>query len=409
MVASYDVIIVGGGPAGSAAAISLSANGVRTLLVEEKHMPREKLCGEFVTPESFPTLKRLGVMDRMLAAGGRQLTRLCLSPANGRLVQAAFSDISIEAGWVLSLSRARFDHVLFERARETGAECVEGFAVKQCITEKGRICGIEGLSLADGSMVEHRAPIVIDASGRNSRLTIGRRDRVGGKRGTRLYAMKAHLRDVRGIEDQVELYFFPEGYGGLSQIEDGLVNLCFIAGERTFGEAAGNPQRVLDRTVLKNDLARERLAGARLSGKWMTVGPLVFGKRRRSQDGPIAIGDASGMIDPFTGTGIQIALRSGEIIAESIVATLGSAGEGLLPLTPRESVGQYVAGPTDPNAERVIRLYAKRYDAEFGHRLRVAGALRKLAFSTSASNLFAGVLERVPWLARRVLRATRSA
>src|SRR2546423_1650186 len=148
-MAPYDVIIIGGGPAGSSAAITLASQGVRVLVLEEKRMPRAKLCGEFITPESFPTLERLGVMTAMIKAGAQRLTQLSLVVASGKRVETPIAAMSDVADWAMSLSRARFDQVLFDRARETGAECREGIAVKQCIIEDGRARGVEALSLAD--------------------------------------------------------------------------------------------------------------------------------------------------------------------------------------------------------------------------------------------------------------------
>src|ERR1044072_3095121 len=101
---------------------------------------------------------------------------------------------------------------------------------------------------------------------------------------------------------------------------------------------------------INNNLAPTRLGRAQVAGKWFTVGPLVFGRRRLSQNGVIAIGDASGMIDPFTGTGIQIALRTGELAAESVIASLNSASiEG--------AQGIF---------QSVLAGYSAAYEAEFG-------------------------------------------
>src|ERR1043165_8664547 len=140
---AYDALIIGGGPAGTSAAITLATRGARVLVLEEKRMPRAKLCGEFITPESFPTLERLGVMRSMIEAGAQRLTRLFLVVASGKRVETAIAAMSDVADWAMSLSRARFDQVLFERARAAGADCREGVAVKQCLMEEGRARGVE--------------------------------------------------------------------------------------------------------------------------------------------------------------------------------------------------------------------------------------------------------------------------
>ncbi|MEN3335336.1 MAG: hypothetical protein V7641_4701 [Blastocatellia bacterium] len=388
----YDAIIIGGGPAGTSAAITLAGRGLGVLLLEEKRMPRAKLCGEFITPESFPTLERLGVMSAMLAAGAQRLTQLSLVVASGKRVQTPMAAMSDVAEWAMSLSRARFDQILFNQARAVGADCREGMAVKQCLIVDGRARGVEALSLADGKMVRYSAPLIVDASGRSSRLMVNREERRAGVRGSRLYGLKAHLANVEGINEQVELYFFPQGYGGLSLVEDDLVNLCFIAGERTFRAAGGDPQKIVEQTVMHNALARQRLRGAEVVGKWHSVGPLAFGYRRLSQSGILAVGDASGMIDPFTGTGIQIALRTGELAAQAIT----------------EAMSEDAAAQPASLFDRALSHYAEAYAREFGSRLKVAGWLRRVALSPAIAGPMASLLAISPGLTRRVLRATRS-
>jgi menaquinone-9 beta-reductase len=385
-MSSFDVIIIGAGPAGCTVAALLADNGLRVVLLEEKRMPREKLCGEFIAPESFPALERLGVMSEMLAAGAQKITNLSLISSTGRSLNASISQISSGEDWAMSLSRSRFDQVLFDRARRAGATCIEGIAVREAFFESGQARGVEAMTLPDGALLRFEAPLVVDASGRNSRLMVDRAERVSGARGSRLYAMKAHLRGIEGIDEQVELCFFPGGYGGLSRVEDGLVNLCFIASEKTFSSVGGDPTAIVDRSVKLNPVARERLRTAELVGKWHSAGPLTFGRRRLARRGIIAIGDASGMIDPFTGTGIQVALRTGELAADAIIEAASGAD----------------------TAEQALAGYAARYEHEFGKRMRVAGALRRIAFSPTAGNLFAGVMSRFSGVTRSLMKSTRS-
>jgi flavin-dependent dehydrogenase len=293
----YDVIIVGGGPGGSSSAITLALSGFKVLLLETKQMPRDKLCGEFIAPECFPTLNRLGVMDRVMASGPQRITSLKLTASNGRQIGSTVAAVSHDASYAISLSRSRFDQILFDRASEAGALCLEGFRANSTLFDAGIPCGVEATSLGDGRLHRFQARVVIDASGRNSRLTVGRDERIGGLRGARLYAFKTHLRGVDAIREQVELYFFGQGYGGLSRIEGERVNLCFLANEGTVREWGRDHSEVLRNTVMQNPVARERLARAEVAGDWHSGGPLTFGRRRLTRNGVIVVGDASGNPD----------------------------------------------------------------------------------------------------------------
>lgn len=414
-MSGYDAIIIGGGPAGSSAAISLSQRGARVLVVEEKRMPRGKLCGEFITPECFPSLERFGVMDRMLAAGAQKVTRVSLITSNGNSLQTHISKMSKDAPWAMSLSRARFDQILFERAREVGAECVESVAVRNCLFDGEHPSGVEALSLADGKQVSFKARFIIDASGRNSRLMFGKRERVAGRRGSRLYALKAHLKGVALTSESVELFFFRQGYGGLSPVEQGLVNLCFIVDERTLRTGGSDPLRIIETSLMNNRIARERLRAVAVVGKWYSAGPLTFGRKRLARNGIIAIGDASGMIDPFTGTGIQIAVRTGEMAADAIREVIDGSGA----LSPGR-IGPATHLPTSTKVEpgngersdsvvdKVLNLYSQSYEREFDNRMKTAGLLRVAAFSPLTAGVVARVLTRAPRLASLIFRATRS-
>ena len=120
------------------------------------------------------------------------------------------------------------------------------------------------------------------------------------------------------------------------------------------------------------------------------------------RDGVIAIGDASGMIDPFTGTGIQMALRTGEMVAEAIVQVMGSVRS--------VAFGEdEVAGGQRRSSvlDSVLARYAREYEREFYNRMRVAGLLRAAAFSPPTASIVATVLARMPRLTNLVLRATR--
>jgi len=341
-------------------------------------------------------------MDRMLAAGAHRITRVSLVVESGKSVQTQIARLSDQEAWAMSLSRERFDQILFDRAVEAGATCLEGVAVNGCAFDHRGNRRVDALSLREGTKVSFEAPVIIDASGRNSRLMVYRRERIAGRRGSRLYALKAHFTGIEGIEDQVELYFFRQGYGGLSLVEGGLGNLCFIVSEHALkGAGRGDPATTVKHTLMNNRLARERFRGAKPVGKWLSAGPLTFGRRRLARDGVIAIGDASGMIDPFTGTGIQMALRTGEMAAEAIVNSMGATtANAQRPVAPREGAL--------PVLDSVLASYARQYQSEFSDRMRAARLLRAAAFSPAAASVAASVLTRMPKLTNTLLRATRS-
>lgn len=389
----YDVIIVGGGPAGSSAAISLASAGVRVLVLEEKRAPRNKVCGEFLTPESFPSLQRLGVAERLTLAGAAKIRSLALSAPGRAPIQFPIAEISSGEA-ALSISRLRMDQILLERAQECGAECLTGMAVKRCLYENGRPVGVECTTVPEGKTVSFKGALVLDASGRGSRLMRDSSDRRRGIRETRLFAMKAHFSGVDLPADQVHLFFFPGGYGGLSMIEAGLANLCFITSRSTLRETGADPGKVLKRSVFLNWFAGSSLNEARIEGRWLSVGPLVFGRRRLFRNGLIAVGDSGGMIDPFTGTGMQIALRSGELVSQAFFDRFDETSARI--------------GTTSSFPDEVSERYARLYGAEFTTRMSVAGMLRKIAFSDVGRAAAGRFFSAAPTITRRILRSTRA-
>src|SRR6185503_17843647 len=112
---------------------------------------------------------------------GSRIATLSLTASSGCQVSAPIGRISDDGGCATGLSRARFDQILFERAREVGARCIEGFVVKRCLFDQRVPSGVEALSLVDGQTHTFHAGVVIDASGRNSRLTVGAGERKGGR------------------------------------------------------------------------------------------------------------------------------------------------------------------------------------------------------------------------------------
>src|SRR5215471_20210427 len=165
---NYDVIVAGGGPAGSSAAIHLAQNGARVLLAEQKKFPRPKLCGEFISPECCAHFENLGVAERMRSGNPAELSETVFYSKNGANVSVPSSWFSTN-GAALGLSRAEMDERLLRRAIEVGADVREDAAVVDLLFENGHVIGVH--LKHNGTEQTIRASITIDATGRTRALT----------------------------------------------------------------------------------------------------------------------------------------------------------------------------------------------------------------------------------------------
>jgi flavin-dependent dehydrogenase len=387
---TYDVIIAGAGPAGTSAAIHLATQGASVLLVEQKKFPRAKLCGEFISPECLKHFAHLGVADRMLAAGGSTLTQTVFYARGGRSVNVPSSWFDNQNA-ALGLSRAEMDHHLLERARNVGVCVLEETQASGLILEGRRIRGLQLKS--EGNKRESTASVVIDATGRtralDHRLSVGRKTKPQHNRPS-LVAFKAHLVDAQPVAGTCEIYFYPGGYGGLSGIENGLSNLCFIVAAKDVRACQADPERAMRELVTKNSRAAQALARAQVHGQWLAVSLETFGRREPAPaDGLLMIGDAAAFIDPFTGSGMLMAFEGGALAARVITQHLPHLRQGA-------------------SFAELARDYRRLYRQQFGSRLRICAWLRRAAFVPSLADgaiRFFGASYRIR---RALARATRT-
>ncbi|HVF28724.1 MAG TPA: NAD(P)/FAD-dependent oxidoreductase [Pyrinomonadaceae bacterium] len=393
----YDVIIAGAGPAGTSAAIRLATRGARVLLAEAKKFPRPKLCGEFISPECAVHFDRLGVAREMLASGGAKITETKFYVPSGHGVRMPSEWFQSGGHRVaLGLSRAEMDARLLTRARAVGVDVLEESPVSGLIIEDEIVRGVK-LKL-NGAEKAFRSFVTLDATGRARALSrrvnsAGSGRRQESKNRAPLVAFKVHLENTSTDENTCEIYFYGGGYGGLSGIENDLSNLCFIVRGCDLVGKGSDPARALREIVMSNKRAACALRGARVRSEWLSVALESFGRRELiPTDGLIAAGDAASFIDPFTGGGMLMALESGELAAETILAWLLRRE--------REESG----------FATLAANYRAGYEAKFGARLRLCGWLRRAAF---APPLFAEAAARAlnvsAFVRRHIARSTRHA
>jgi flavin-dependent dehydrogenase len=268
------VEVIGGGPAGAAAALAALAEGASVRLHEKARFPRHKVCGEFLSPEIEPLLDALGLLPQFQAAGPARITRAVLHlrgrEKHFRLPEPAFS-----------LSRAALDGLLLGEALRRGAQLSSE-------RRKPEPRAGEALVLAHGRAAPRRP-------------------------GSRLFGFKAHFAaaDPRAFEEAVELYFFAGGYAGLSPVEQGAVNVCGLAPEEALRAAGFRPEGLLPAALLA------RLAPLERRFDWLLTGPLVLESEFQSRADAYLAGDALGFVDPFTGSGILSALATGRLAGQA--------------------------------------------------------------------------------------------
>jgi flavin-dependent dehydrogenase len=391
---NYDAVIVGGGPAGASAAIHLAIRGARVLLAEQKRFPRAKLCGEFISPECLEHFERLGVMDVMLEAGGAELTETRFYSRSGRSVNVPSRWFgAAHGGAALGLSRAEMDARLLARARAAGVEVLEETQATGLLFDGRRV---RGVSLKTGGRLsEVNALVAVDATGRARSLArrVEKDERIeGGARAKRpsLVAFKAHLENAGGADAHCEIYFYRGGYGGLSRVENGLSNLCFIAAARDARAYGGDAESVMREVLMKNRRAATTLARARATSGWLAVALDSFGRRGLvPAAGLLAIGDAASFIDPFTGSGMLMALESGELAAQTIARHLSSLRK------------------EEESFESTAADYRALYQHTFGARLRVCAWMRRAAFVPRFAETLIFALGASPRTRRYLARSTR--
>ncbi len=374
---TFDVIIAGAGPAGTSAAIHLARNGVSVLLVEQKKFPRPKLCGEFISPECQKHFESLGVADSIATSAPSSISETVFYSTHGHHVTVPSSWLGSTAA--LGLSRALMDDVLLRRAQACGVHVIENATINEPIVIGKNVCGVR---LKEN---EYFAPLTIDATGR-ARILARKLHAGEPKSKGKLIAFKAHLGNTRVAANACEIYFYPDGYGGLSTIENDVSNLCFIISAQQVKRHNSNPDVIVRELVMKNRRAAYTLRNAQLESEWLSASWERFGRRQPNPaGGMLAIGDAAAFIDPFTGSGMLMAFESGELAADVIVRH------------------------RDKLPNMIGAAYAEQYLRKFDSRLRISGLLRRAAFKPRLAALAIAVCGASKHFRSRIARATRSA
>jgi flavin-dependent dehydrogenase len=313
-----DVIVVGGGPAGSVTAALLAERGHQVLLLDKARFPRHKACSEYVNAAGVRLLVELGLEGELAALGAHRMEAMLLHAPSGRRFLADYAAAEPGAA-ALGLSRLRLDALLLDRARAAGAEVREGAHVRDLVVVAGCVQGVE--ATIGGVRETLRAPLTIGADGRHGvvarSLGLDRPPRWPRRTG-----LVAHYRGVVGLDRWGEMHVSAGYYAGLAPLEDGLTNVAFVTSSAAVAARSEPLEAFFERGLCGIPEVAGKLAAAERVGGIRGVGPMAHGVRRVCGDGYLLMGDAASFLDPFTGDGIYEALRGAFLTAPVADAAL---------------------------------------------------------------------------------------
>jgi geranylgeranyl reductase family protein len=323
--AEREVVVVGGGPAGSATAGLLARRGRDVLLLEAQRFPRDKICGEGVSPEAWRLLDALGATGRVRALGPHPLRGMRLVSPDGTEFRGLYRG---RARSGFALRRLDLDRVLLESARASGVEVREEARVVSLLGRHGQVEGVLVETAGDRKPI--RARVVVGADGRTS--VVARH--LGALRPhptLRRFAVRGYWEGMQGLSEIGEMHVGGGGYCGVAPLSASRANVTFVLDQAEMRAAGGDLEAFYRETLARRfPRLEERLGRALLLEPPRAIGPLALECRQVAHPGAVLVGDAAGFYDPFTGEGVTLALRTAELAAGAVDAALGR-GSGTLP------------------------------------------------------------------------------
>lgn len=334
-----DIIIIGGGLAGLVSAIHLSKSGLAVTLIEKNEYPKHKVCGEYISNEVLPYLQHLGANP--LDTGAKKINRFLLSTTRGKTIET-----TLPLGG-FGVSRYTLDHFLLQKAVANNCTVIQDTVLDVYFeNDKFNITTKEGNELT--------SKIVIGAFGKRSNMDV-KLERGFINNRSPFMAVKTHMQG-NFPEDLVALHNFAGGYCGLSQVENGNLNVCFIANYKSFQQYK-NIESFQQEVLFKNPHLKTIFENAvPVFEKPLTISQISFSNKSTVEEHMLMCGDAAGMIHPLCGNGMAMAIHSAKIASELIIDYFNTKIK-----TRRE----------------LETAYAQQWDAAFKNRIATGRVLQK--------------------------------
>jgi flavin-dependent dehydrogenase len=369
----YDLAIIGGGLGGLALSIQSAKAGYKTILFEKERYPFHKVCGEYVSLESWNFLEDLGVPLSQMNLP--IINRLLVTAPNGNELE---KDLPLGG---FGISRYKLDSIFAQIARDNGVKVIESTKIDDVKFYH------DVFSLQSGAELLCQSKTVAGAFGKRSNLDVKWKRRFIVQKQNKLnnyIAVKYHIK-INWPADLIALHNFKNGYCGISQIEDEKYCLCYLTTAKNL-EMSGNSIPEMEKQVLYENPHLKRIfsEASMLYQSPVTISQVSFSKKSQVHDHIIMVGDAAGMITPLCGNGMSMALHASKIAFEQIHLFL---------------------------QKRIPRWqmevdYEKAWQQQFGSRLKTGRFIQKFFGSPVLSGMLISVLKPLPAVTTKLINAT---
>lgn len=371
-ISLFTVAIVGGGLAGLSLSILLAKAGHKVVLFEKEKYPFHKVCGEYISMESWNFLERLGLNLAQLNLPF--IKKLLVSSPNGHFIKS-----DLDPGG-FGISRYYLDNRLKEIASESGVTIHDETKVNEVLFEDEIF-----LVKFNGGQVE--ASMVAGSFGKKSNLDVKwQRDFIRQKPNklNNYIGVKYHVK-YDSPNDTIALHNFDNGYCGISKIEENKYCLCYLTTAKNLNKNEGSIKKMEEKVLCRNPFLNRIFSEAQfLFSEPVTISQISFDKKTQVQNHLLMTGDAAGMITPLCGNGMSMALHSSKIAFDSIDLFLAQK----------------------ITREEMENRYASQWQQEFSSRLRNGRMIQKLFGKVTLTNFFVKSIKHFPFLIQQMIRAT---
>ncbi|MCK0123278.1 NAD(P)/FAD-dependent oxidoreductase [Gelidibacter sp. F2691] len=364
---TFDVLIIGGGLAGLSAAIHLQKKNISVGLIEKNDYPKHKVCGEYISNEVLPYLNYLGV--DVFSLGAKKITKFQLSSVKSKLLTA---DLPLGG---FGISRYSLDEALFLEAKAVGVQVIQDTVMEVRFSD-------EKFTIATKDNGNYVAKITIGAYGKRTNLDVKlNRDFIKNK--SPYLAVKTH---VKGDfpEDVVALHNFEGGYCGVSKVEDGSINLCYITNLEAFKKFK-DIDEFQQQVLFKNTHLRTIFENSTpVFDTPLTISQISFDRKSPTEAHMLMCGDSAGMIHPLCGNGMSMAIRSAQIASELVL--------------------DYFENTVSRSNLEIA--YTKAWNQQFKNRLKVGHIVAKVFNHQHLSETALSALKKMPFLMPFIIKQT---